>query len=162
MEGDGWMTGLHASIRIHPGTDRQFEASTPQAVGELVDILTQPESDDAYIEHASRPREMDDGEEFADHVLYAAVRDQVAYLRYLGPVSGAATVEDAVVPIGDPDSPETSGTNNVVYPASTGLNLARFTEVLREFARTAELPTSVQWTTETDLANGNPAPLPRT
>jgi hypothetical protein len=146
------MTGLRASIRVEPGNDREFEASTPEAIGELVDVLTEPESDDARIEHDGRAR---------DHALYAAVRGAFGYFRYLGPLSGAAEVDEAVVSIGLPKSAEAHGTNNAVYPATTGLELAHFTEALHEFARTAELPTCVQWVTESALRQGNPRPLRR-
>lgn len=148
------MTGLRATIRLRPGTDREFDASTPEAIGELVDALAEPESDDARIEHTGRPS--------ADHVLYACVRKGFVYLRYLGPISGAEDVDEAVVPIGEPKSPEARGTTNSTYPPTTGLGLAHFTEALHEFARTAELPTCVQWVTESALASSkNPRPLQR-
>ncbi len=153
---------LQATIRVQSGTDRQFEASTPQDIGELVELLAEAESDDARIEHARSPRERDDGEEVADHVLYATVRSNgFAYMRYIGPISGAGDVRDAVVPLGHPKSPEARGTNNSHYPATTGVELALFTEALHEFVATAELPTCVQWTTETQLEASDPAPLTR-
>lgn len=153
------MTGLYADIHSQSGSDRRFDAATPQAIGELVDLLADPDSDDARIEHTGRSGA--GGAGGSDHVLYVAVRDGLAYLRYEGPVSGAPNVLDPVVPVGSLESGGTRSKRGVRYPASTGLELAHFTEALHEFARTSELPTCVQWVREADLDSGKPAPVAR-
>jgi len=147
---------LRTTIRDESGTEREQEASTPQDIGELVEALVDSGASEARIEHTERSGS-DGG---SDHALWAAVRSTYAYLRYSGPISGAEHVQDPVVPIGHPKSPGTEGVERT-YPATTGLELALFTEALHEFDTTAELPTCVAWTTEAQIENNDPRPLQR-
>ncbi|MGQ0840892.1 Imm1 family immunity protein [Actinokineospora sp.] len=73
--------------------------------------------------------------------LFVAVRGDVGYV---GPVDGYSHVAK-MWPAGDPASPTTHGTNNVEYPAGSGLPLTVLARVLDEFRETAKLPESVRW-----------------
>lgn len=150
---------LRAMIRAESGNEREYEASTPQDIGELVEALAESGVDEAGVEHPDRP-ENSDGT--ADHLLHVAVRaNGYGYLRYSGPISGAEHVQDPVVPIGHPKSPETTGPNKVRFPATTGLELALLTEALHEFDATAELPMCLAWTTESQIEANDPVPIKR-
>lgn len=150
---------LRATIREESGDDRSYEAATPQDIGELVEALAESGVDDADIEHADRAERPEGG---PDHVLHAAVRSNgYGYLRYRGPISGAEQVQEPVVPVGHPKSSETTGTKNARYPATTGLELALFTEALHEFDATGELPTCLAWTTEARIEANAPKPIER-
>jgi hypothetical protein len=155
---------LRASVRISStGTDQWVDMAFRADVAPFLTMLGRADADDAYLEHQGRPREVDpdDGDDVGDHVMYVAVRDRWAYLRYLGPVTGVAELRDAVVPLGDPTSPPTHGTNNVDYLSGTGLPVETVATALTEFLSTAELPTSIQWITENDLAAGRTRVLQR-
>jgi hypothetical protein len=155
---------VQASVRISStGIDQWVTVTAPAEVTSFLSMLGRAEVDDAYLEHQGRPRETDpdDGDQAADHVLYVAVRNRWAYLRYLGPVAGLTDLRDAVVPLGDPTSPATHGTNNIDYLSGTGLPVETAAQALAEFLSTAELPTSVQWITEGDLAAGRTRVLQR-
>jgi hypothetical protein len=162
----GGMT-LRASVRISSnGADQWVDMAAPADVAPFLTVLGRADADDAYLEHQGRPREIDpddgdDSDDSDDHVMYVAVRDRWAYLRYLGPVTGVAEPRDAVVPLGDPTSPATHGTNNVDYLSGTGLPVETVAAALTEFLSTAELPTSIQWITENDLAAGRTRVLQR-
>ncbi len=79
-----------------------------------------------------------------DHALFVAVRGDIGYVGYLGPADGYSDVV-RMWPVGDPASPVTHGTNNVEYPAGSGLSLTVLADVLDEFRETAALPESVRW-----------------
>lgn len=126
-------------------------------VEDLLARLARPGSDDAYLEHQGRPRHVDpdDGEEAGDHVMYLAVVDRWAYLRYIGPISDAPSLRGVpMVPLGDPASPETHGTNNIDYVGGSGMSVRAAGRALREFIATGELPRSVRWARESDVETG--------
>ncbi|HEV3358218.1 MAG TPA: Imm1 family immunity protein [Pseudonocardiaceae bacterium] len=126
-------------------------------VEDLLARLARPGSDDAYLEHQGRPRyvDPDDGEEAGDHVMYLAVVDRWAYLRYIGPISDAPSLCGVpMVPLGDPVSPETHGTNNIDYVAGSGMSVRVVGRALREFLATGELPRTIRWVRESDAETG--------
>lgn len=126
-------------------------------IDDLVARVAEAASDDAYLEHQGRPRypDPDDGEDEGDHVMYLAVVDRWAYLRYIGPIGGAAELDGVpIVPLGDPASPGTHGTNNIDYVAGSGVSVRAAGQALREFLATGELPHSVRWVLEADLEAG--------
>ncbi|HEY4022561.1 MAG TPA: Imm1 family immunity protein [Pseudonocardiaceae bacterium] len=132
-------------------------AVTETDIEDLVARVARLESDDAYLEHQGRPRyiDPDDGEEAGDHVMYLTVAGRWAYLRYIGPIVGAAEISGIpVVPLGDPISPETHGTNNIDYVAGSGVSLRAAEQALQEFLATGELPRNIRWVLEADLEAG--------
>lgn len=155
---------LLVSLRCYPtehsGSDRErddlFTVTEPE-IDDLVTRIGKPGSDDAYLEHQGRPRQIDpdDGDEVGDHVMYLAVAGGLAYLRYIGPIAGAPELDGVpVVPLGDPMSPGTHGTNNVDYVPGSGVSLRAAGQALREFLATGELPHTIRWVFEADLEAG--------
>ena len=96
------MPALRATIRMRTGEDESVDAATPQAIGELVDLLADKDAHDATIEI------LGEGTGSERRVLDAAVHDGFAYLRYRGPVSGAPSIDEPVVSIGNPASRATT------------------------------------------------------
>lgn len=130
---------------------------TEAEIDELLSRIAQVETDDAYLEHQGRPRQIDPdyGDEVGDHVMYLAASGARAYLRYIGPIAGAPELGGIpVVPLGDPMSPGTHGTNNIDYVAGSGVSLRAEGQALREFLATGELPHTVRWVFEADLEAG--------
>jgi hypothetical protein len=155
---------LLVSLRCYPpgypvsaqANDDVFLVTEADVEG-LVARVARPGSDDAYLEHQGRPRHIDpdDGEEAGDHVMYLAVAGRWAYLRYIGPIIGAAEIDGVpVVPLGDPMSLETHGTNNIDYVAGSGVSFRAAEQALREFLATGGLPRSLRWVLEADLEAG--------
>jgi hypothetical protein len=144
----------------YPDSDHERDdlfTVTEAGIDDLVMRVARPGSDDAYLEHQGRPRHIDpdDGDEVGDHVMYLAVAGRWAYLRYIGPIVGAAELSGVpVVPLGDPASPETHGTNNIDYVAGSGVSLRAARQALREFLATGELPRNIRWVFEADLEAG--------
>lgn len=167
--GEGAATGMNdatllVSLRCYPlgypaaaqAYDDVFVVADA-GIDDLVARVAETTSDDAYLEHQGRPRfaDPDDGAEVGDHVLYLAAADRWAYLRYVGPIGGAPELDGVpVVPLGDPASPGTHGTNNIDYVAGSGVSVRAAAQALREFLATGELPRSIRWVLEADLEAG--------
>ncbi|MCG8916195.1 Imm1 family immunity protein [Actinokineospora sp. PR83] len=142
---------LSGSFRTYgpdgPGSEYEVRADTRDAVVEFVARLGEPGADDAYLIHDGRAlrRDLLEDEKAPDHALFLAIREDFGYLGYLGPVDGQLE-DERMWPVGDPRSPGTHGTNNVDYPAGSGLPVAEVVKALDEFRVTGELPRSVSWT----------------
>ncbi len=102
--------------------------------------------DDAYLIHLGRPMQDDplDEEPVPDHALYVAIRENLGYVGYLGPVDRHVEIQK-MLPAGDPGSLGTHGTNNIDYPPGTGLDLATVQRLLNAFRASAILPAFVDW-----------------
>lgn len=155
---------LLVSLRCYPSeysdSDQERDDLFTVAEAEIDDLImrvARAGSDDAYLEHQGRPRQIDPdhGDEVGDHVMYLAVSGGRAYLRYIGPIAGAPELGGIpVVPLGDPMSPGTHGTNNIDYVAGSGVSLRAAGQASREFLATGELPHTVRWVFEADLEAG--------
>jgi hypothetical protein len=126
--------------------DDLVSVTTAAQVDDLIALLGRDDADDAYATHLGRPSKVDELERdhVPDHVMYLAVRDGWGYLRYIGTLAGRRQA-DVYTPIGDHCSPATHGTNNVDYPAVSGLALTDFRAVVVGFLTAGDLPTVVRW-----------------
>jgi hypothetical protein len=109
-------------------------------VRRLVDALSQPGVDDAYVTHLGRPlvtMPLLSNDPVPDHVLHLAVRGTWGYLAYAGAAAGHPT-----------GSAATHGHYNTDYAAGSGLSLPQFEAAIAEFLATGELPTCIQWINE--------------
>ncbi|GAA3022602.1 Imm1 family immunity protein [Actinokineospora globicatena] len=120
--------------------DGALVAHTPQDVGRLVALLSEPSANPAMVVHLDRPLVISEfsGNTVPDHLLWALVHSGFGYLSHFCPEHPYS------VPIGDPASPARHY-DHTEFEAGSGVSFDVFTQALKEFLTTAARPTCVQW-----------------
>ncbi|GAB3285440.1 Imm1 family immunity protein [Parasphingorhabdus pacifica] len=109
----------------------------PAGIDDLIDRLAEQNAGAATIWHESR--ELADAEAgMLDHDVAAAVAGGYGYLSHID------VEHDFAVLAGDPESPELI-TDDVEFPAGSGVRLPVLATALREFLETGRRPSSVEW-----------------
>jgi hypothetical protein len=129
----GWaVTGADGSYR---GVN--ITMTTDADVDEFVRRLSEPGAEIARLIHHGRPL-WDVERGFVDHDVYAAVVVGFGYLSF----------QDATrtkrYPVGDVSSPGCEFDDDE-FPPGSGLSVSSFTQALKEFLLTAELPAGLSW-----------------
>lgn len=125
---------------VGPLAQRHTCLRSPTDVRRLVEQLAPPDTSEAYLVHAGRPRVTSSvtGRAKADHGLVIAVHDGKGYAEYSDHRRHCQT-------LGDPDSDEWHTTHQGHFLPGSGIPVDQLTAMVIEFLDTAELPQNVQW-----------------
>lgn len=109
----------------------------PAGIDDLIARLAEPNAGAATIWHEAREL-ADTATGMLDHDVAAAVSNGFGYLSHID------VDHDYAVLDGDPDSPQLS-TDDVEFPAGSGVGLPVLAAALREFLETGRRPSSLEW-----------------
>jgi hypothetical protein len=130
---------------LEPGTviDRQVHQAvlaSPDDVRRLVDALAQPNTSEAHLVHAGRPKRYNKilGRFEADNRVFLAVANGFGYMEFFDPEHWSQLA-------GDPTSPEWHTTSSGYFHPGTGVSLDTLVDAVSEFLATGERPVGMQW-----------------
>lgn len=128
-------------------TGRRMTVDTADDVDLLITELTDPGSGAAHLVHHERPMTIDDegmagppGAEIIDHDVLVGVGHDYGYLSYFSPEFDYAVAEL----VGDPNSPKLIA-DPMEFDSGTGVPIETLAKALKEFLKTAQRPTCVEW-----------------